>query len=88
MTDDAVDPNTPEGRMADVAAALWDAASERYPDQVADAQALIELDPSLRGMRVHYDADADRYDFVWTGRLVGSVDGAYIRDGLPPASSL
>ena len=37
------------------------------------------------GLRVHYIEGEDRFDLVWLGRWLGSVDAAYIRDGVFPS---
>lgn len=66
-------------RLRVAVSALWHQLCETYPEEVADAQALIALDPELAGMRVVWSDADDRLDVTWTGRYVGSIDGAYLR---------
>jgi hypothetical protein len=66
-------------RLYQAADAAFLSLCERFPQEVADAQTLIDLEPSMRGMVVRYSAVSDLYDFVWTGRFVGSVSGATVR---------
>ena len=67
------------GRLYAAADQLWEAMRAEHPEQVADALTLVELDDLPRGMVVRYSAASDLYDFVWTGRYVGSVAGAFVR---------
>lgn len=66
-------------RLAAAINVLWEQVCEAYPQQVADAQAMIALDPELAGIRVQWSEEFDRLDVVWTGRYLGSIDGPYLR---------
>lgn len=73
MTEPAV---TWEEKVATVATYLL----ARMPDEmVAECRALVDLDPDCTGIRLVHDPDTDRFEFLWVGRWLGSVPGAWLR---------
>jgi hypothetical protein len=68
-----------EERIATVAAFLL----ARMPDDmVRECQALVALDPESIGLRLVHEPATDRFSFLWVGRDLGSVPGAWLREGI------
>ena len=76
-------PATPSERLAGAAAELLAALPPNVRSESFDLAALEEV--GSMGLRVHYIEGEDRFDLVWLGRWLGSVDAAYIRDGVFPS---
>ncbi|MGB7983510.1 MAG: hypothetical protein WCF36_22250 [Candidatus Nanopelagicales bacterium] len=70
-----------ERRLSAAAEVLLDRVP---PDVRAECEALIELDPSCAGVRMHYEPDLDLYALTWVGRWLGSLPGPWLRDGIDP----
>ena len=74
---------TPAEQLFANAASLF--LSQMPSDLVAESRALIALDPSSQGIRVHYDDLTDTFALTWVGRWIGSLPGA---DGRAAARSV
>ena len=69
---------TLEERVATVATYLL----SRMPDDMqAECRALAELDPECTGIQLHHEPETDSFAFVWVGRWLGTVPGAWLRTG-------
>jgi hypothetical protein len=79
MTATPDDLSPMERRLADVAAAAFEVMP---PELIEECRLLVELDPTVRGIRCHHDGD----DVVltWVGRQIARVNREWVTTGELP----